>query len=113
MTGVPLGFCTATASASGRILKRIEAEDPATRATEYTLHGLRKNAGNFIAEATGNVLVVAAALGHRNTATAEHYIKEANRKKWGDQVAAIMDARIEADRAELETLQRSRLTVVK
>jgi hypothetical protein len=71
------------------------------------------NAGNFIAEATGNVMIVAAALGHRNTATAEHYIKEANKKKWGDQIGAIMDARIEADRAELETITRGRLTVVK
>jgi hypothetical protein len=36
-----------------------------------------------------------------------------NKRNWGNQIGGIMDARIEADRVELETLRRAHLTVVK
>ena len=47
----------------------------------YSIHGLRKNAGNTLAEADGTEREIMARLGHRSPQTAAHYTKRARQKK--------------------------------
>ena len=49
--------------------------------TGYSIHGLRKNAGNDLAEADGTEREIMARLGHQSPQMAAHYTKRASRKK--------------------------------
>ena len=48
--------------------------------TGYSIHGLRKNAGNEIAEAGGTEREIMVRLGHKTPQMAAHYTKRANRE---------------------------------
>jgi len=47
----------------------------------YSIHGLRKNAGNALAEADGTEREIMVRLGHRSPQMAAHYTKRASQKK--------------------------------
>ena len=49
--------------------------------TGYSIHGLRKNAGNALAEAEGTEREIMVRLGHKSPQMAAHYTKRANQKK--------------------------------
>jgi integrase len=49
--------------------------------TGYSIHGLRKNAGNDLAEADGTEREIMARLGHQSPQMAAHYTKRASRRK--------------------------------
>lgn len=46
--------------------------------TGYSIHGLRKNAGNALAEAEGTEHEIMAKLGHKSPQMAAHYTKRAS-----------------------------------
>jgi len=48
-------------------------------ATGYSIHGLRKNAGNDLAEANGTEREIMAPFGHQSPQMAAHYTKRASR----------------------------------
>jgi integrase len=47
----------------------------------YSIHGLRKNAGNALAEADGTEREIMVRLGHKSAQMAAHYTKRASQKK--------------------------------
>jgi integrase len=53
----------------------------------YSIHGLRKNAGNTLAEADGTEREIMAQLGHKSPQMAAHYTKRASRKRLAQSVA--------------------------
>jgi integrase len=59
--------------------------------TEYTTHGLRKNAGIMLAENGATVPQIMAALGHKTPKMALYYCRLANQKLLADQAADILD----------------------
>jgi integrase len=59
--------------------------------TEYTTHGLRKNAGIMLAENGASVPQIMAALGHKTPKMALYYCRLANQKLLADQAADILD----------------------
>ena len=59
--------------------------------TEYTTHGLRKNAGIILAENGATVPQIMAALGHKTPKMALYYCRLANQKLLADQAADILD----------------------
>jgi integrase len=59
--------------------------------TDYTTHGLRKNAGILLAENGATVPQIMAALGHKTPKMALYYCRLANQKLLADQAADILD----------------------
>ena len=59
--------------------------------TDYTTHGLRKNAGIMLAENGATVPQIMAALGHKTPKMALYYCRLANQKLLADQAADILD----------------------
>jgi integrase len=55
--------------------------------TGYSIHGLRKNAGNTLAEADGTEREIMAHLGHKSPQMAAHYTKRASQKRLAQSVA--------------------------
>src|SRR5262249_27870677 len=77
-------------SLSHRIKRTLRAALGHEAAEAYTQHGLRKNAGNLLAENGATVPQIMAVLGHKTPAMAIYYIEQANKKKLADQGAAIL-----------------------
>jgi integrase len=59
--------------------------------TDYTTHGLRKNAGIYLAENGATVPQIMAALGHKTPKMALYYCRLANQALLADQVTDILD----------------------
>jgi len=59
--------------------------------SEYTTHGLRKNAGIYLAENGATVPQIMAALGHKTPKMALYYCRLANQALLADQVTDILD----------------------
>jgi integrase len=88
--------------------------------TEYTTHGLRKNAGIMLAENGASVPQIMAALGHKTPKMALYYCRLANQKLLADQAADILDiafgeraerrqAKIAKRRADIKVIPRTGL----
>jgi integrase len=67
--------------------------------SEYTTHGLRKNAGIMLAENGATVPQIMAALGHKTPKMALYYCRLANQKLLAEQASDILDLAF-AKRAE-------------
>lgn len=96
-----------------RILKKIERDDPTTKASRYTPHGLRKNAGILLAEGGATELQIMTALGHRTPAMAQYYIRLANKELIAEQNAALFDAAFEREKAAVAAARRAGIRRVK
>jgi integrase len=76
--------------------------------TDYTTHGLRKNAGIMLAENGATVPQIMAALGHKTPKMALYYCRLANQKLLADQAADILDLAFgeRADRRAAKVAER-------
>ena len=58
---------------------------------QYTVHGLRKNAGIMLAENGATVPMIMAALGHKSPKLALYYTRLADQAKLSDQASEIVN----------------------
>jgi integrase len=83
---------------------------------QYTVHGLRKNAGIMLAENGATVPMIMAALGHKSPKLALYYTRLADQAKLSDQAseivnmvfnrrAAAKDAKAKARRAQIREIK--------
>ena len=83
---------------------------------QYTVHGLRKNAGIMLAENGATVPMIMAALGHKSPKLALYYTRLADQAKLSDQAseiinmvfnrrAAAKDAKANARRAQIREVK--------
>ena len=83
---------------------------------DYTVHGLRKNAGIMLAENGATVPMIMAALGHKSPKLALYYTRLADQAKLSDQAseivnmvfnrrAAAKDAKAKARRAQIREVE--------
>ena len=83
---------------------------------QYTVHGLRKNAGIMLAENGATVPMIMAALGHKSPKLALYYTRLADQAKLSDQAAEVVnmvfnrraaakDARAKARRAQIREVK--------
>ncbi len=59
----------------------------------YTLHGLRRTFGTYLAECNLNARTIMDALGHSNIAVTDSYVRDANRKRAMVDVSRAVNAR--------------------
>jgi integrase len=78
----------------------------------YTTHGLRKNAGIYLAENGANVPQIMAALGHKTPKMALYYCRLANQKLLADQVTELLDAADEKHDGVKVAKRRSGIKIV-
>ena len=83
---------------------------------QYTVHGLRKNAGIMLAENGATVPMIMAALGHKSPKLALYYTRLADQAKLSDRAAEIVnmvfnrraaakDAKAKARRAQIREVK--------
>lgn len=78
----------------------------------YTMHGLRKNAGMELALAGCTVSEIMAVLGHKTSKMAMYYVEQANQETMNDNAVVKWDAAIEKRAGKATEKKRSRLRVV-
>jgi integrase len=81
--------------------------------SDYTTHGLRKNAGIMLALNGATTAVIMACLGHKTEKMAHYYIRLANQKTLAEQGADIMDAVFEREDNERARRARAQIKRVK
>jgi integrase len=81
--------------------------------SDYTTHGLRKNAGIMLALNGASIAVIMACLGHKTEKMACYYIRLANQKTLAEQGADIMDAVFEREDAEKAARARAAIKRVR
>jgi integrase len=85
---------------------------------QYTVHGLRKNAGIMLAENGATVPMIMAALGHKSPKLALYYTRLADQAKLSDQAAEVVnmvfnrraaakDAKAKARRAQIREVKNN------
>ena len=79
---------------------------------DYTMHGLRKNAGMELAEAGCTVEEIMAVLGHKTPKMALFYCEQARQKVMNENAVGKWDANIEKNAAKKLAKKRSLLRAV-
>jgi integrase len=80
--------------------------------TDYTMHGLRKNAGMELAEAGATVEEIMAVLGHKTPKMAMFYCEQARQKIMNENAVGKWDAAIEKNAARKVAKKRAMLRAV-
>ncbi|MER9292229.1 site-specific integrase [Mesorhizobium sp. M0510] len=76
----------------------------------YTLHGLRRTFGTYLAECNIQARAIMEAMGHSSMTVTDEYVREANKKRMAVDIARAINER-EAKRDAMK--QRAALRVVK
>jgi integrase len=76
----------------------------------YTLHGLRRTFGTYLAECNIQARAIMEAMGHSSMAVTDDYVREANKKRIAVDIARVINER-EAKRDAMK--RRATLRVVK
>ncbi|MER8459614.1 site-specific integrase [Mesorhizobium sp. M0027] len=76
----------------------------------YTLHGLRRTFGTYLAECNIQARAIMEAMGHSSMTVTDHYVREANKKRMAVDIARAINER-EAKRDAMK--QRIPLRVIK
>jgi len=80
--------------------------------TDYTMHGLRKNAGMELALAGCTVPEIMAVLGHKTPKMALFYVQQVQQEDMNENAVAKWDAAIEKRAARKVASKRAALVVV-
>jgi integrase len=78
----------------------------------YTMHGLRKNAGCELAEAGAEVSEIQSVLGHKTPAMAMFYVAQVNQERVNENAVAKWDASLEKNAAKKVAKKRGGLAIV-
>lgn len=80
---------------------------------DYSMHGLRKNAGMELALASCSVPEIMAVLGHKSPKMAMFYVKQASKITLGETATAKLDAYLEKKQTARTAERRAEIKVVK
>lgn len=99
---------------SHAIRNRLEALKikPEGSKKNYTMHGLRKNAGMELAEAGAEVMEIMAVLGHKTPKMAMFYCEQARQARMNENAVVKWDASIEKNAAKAIAKKRAMLHAV-
>jgi len=81
--------------------------------SDYSMHGLRKNAGMELALAGCNVPEIMAVVGHKSPKMAIFYVQQADKIRLGETATAKWETHIQASNAERAAQRRATIKRVK